>query len=502
MPASGSEILMQLQSAVEAAKAEREVLQTRHQEVLRRSDALLAERGETFVELAEHYLPELNQQNVQRSWAEIRPKIQDVLLRKEDRHRELLEQLKSLQERKLSLDQQLDGIKLTLQQVSSRRDELSKQLSENLAGDPDFQTLTDQAAIAEVNLQRAEASLAEIEHEVIAKLPAYQRSHLFQYLLRRKMGTPQYTARGVWRRWDQWIGRLIDFPKARKSYAFLSEVPEKMRELIAQRRDALHHLLDQLESKQQVVSSELGLDQVLDQIHETHQQRDAMLRDIEQVVVTINETHASINELLDGEGPFYREAIQYYKRLLEQTETYTLELRAAQSPEPVDDQLVARLKHIDEELQQFKRDAQQRRDELQDVEEHVEAIQYVTQQFQRAQFDNARSYFDDGIDLSDNLLRLRDGRERPDTLWQHIRRHQHTAPNWYEESSRRVAGTVNSPLGQILLQTMAHAAGAALRENARRAGARRISQAPAARQSVRPAMPTPRRSGFSTRSGF
>ncbi|QDV67386.1 hypothetical protein Poly24_10810 [Rosistilla carotiformis] len=503
MPTSGSEVLREISLAIQNAKRQRDALQSQQRELLQQSDALVRERGKTLVELAENYLPELSQETVRQVWREIQPAIRDVLLRKEMRQRELEEEHERLESTQAQLRHDLETLNHKLETVCGQRDTLSKQLSEQLAGDPAFQQLTDQAAVAEINLQRAESSLDEVEHDVIAKLPAYQRSRLFQYLHKRKMGTPQYTARGWRRRMDRWVSGLIDYPKARKSYEFLSEVPEKMRELIAERRNSLNQLLDRLERAQQKVSAELGLDKVLDQIHSREAQRDDLLQQLEQTVVKTHETGAEIDKLLDSEGPFYAEAVEHYRRLLDQTQTLTLEQRAAQSPDPVDDQLVARLKHLDEEIRRFQQSADSRRQQLKEAEDLAEAIHYLAQQFQRARFDDSRSYFDDQLNIRESLQRLIDGRERPDLLWQHIRRHQHTAPNWYEENSRRVANAANSPMGQILLQTMAHAAGAALRESARRAGSRRMSYPTSStRKTSRPSMPTPRRSGFSTRRGF
>ncbi|WP_417746453.1 hypothetical protein [Rosistilla oblonga] len=507
MPTSGSEVLREMTRAIQDAKRQRDALQSQHREILQQTDDLVGQRGQTLVELAESYLPELSQTTVRQVWNEIRPAIQDVLLRKEARHRELVAEHQRLEAVQTQLRGELQTLNGKLDAIYGERDSLSKQLSEQLSGDPAFQQLTDKAAIAEINLQRAESSLAEVEHDVIAKLPAYQRSRLFQYLHKRKMGTPQYTARGWRRRMDRWVGRLIDYPKARKSYEFLSEVPGKMRELIAERRDALNQLLDRLERSQQKVAAELGLDKVLEQIESREDQRDDLLEQLEQTVVQTNANGAEIDKLLDSEGPYYAEAIEKYRRLLEQTHTLTLEQRAAQSPDPIDDQLVARLKHLDEEIQQFQKAADARRRQLKEAEDFAESIDYLVQQFQRARFDDSRSYFDDKLNIRESLSRLADGRERPDLLWQHIRRHQHTAPNWYEENSRRVVNAANSPMGQILLQTMAHAAGAALRENARRAGSRRMSYPTSStrsssRTTSRPRMPTPKRSGFSTRKGF
>lgn len=502
MPTSGSDVLRELKRAIQNAKGDRDALQNQQREILQQADQLVSQRGQTLVELAVNYLPELSQSAVQQTWSEIQPTIHDVLLRKEARHRELVDAHQRLERTHADLQQELTTLNQQLETVYSQRDSLSKQLSEQLSDDPAFQNLTDQAAVAEINLQRAEASFGEVEHDVIVKLPAYQRSRLFQYLHKRKMGTPQYTARGIRRRLDRWVSRLIDYPKARKSYEFLCEVPDKMRELIAERRQSLDSLLDRLESTQEKVSAELGLDKVLDQIQTSEQQRDDLLYRIEQTVMQSQKIGVEIDQLLDSKGPFYSEAVEHYRRMLAQTETLTLELRAAQTADPIDDQLVAKLKHLDEEIQEFQRQADGRRRQLKQAEEFAESIEYLAQQFQRARFDDSRSYFDDQLDIRDSVLRLQDGRESPDMLWQHIRRHQHTAPSWYEENSRRVADAAASPMGQILLQTMAHAAAGALRENARRAGSRRMSYPTQSRQTSRPRMPTPKRSGFSTRKGF
>ena len=90
-------------------------------------------------------------------------------------------------------------------------------------------------------------------------LPAYDNSPLFRYLQQRGYGTQTYTNRGFTRSMDRWLAKFIDYNKAKQGYDFLRKTPEQMRQIIAEDREALDTVMNELERRRDEGAIHLGL---------------------------------------------------------------------------------------------------------------------------------------------------------------------------------------------------------------------------------------------------
>lgn len=79
-------------------------------------------------------------------------------------------------------------------------------------------------------LQAAENKAAQAETDMVQKRLPYEADPLFMYLWRRKLGTPEYRAKGLARYLDRKVARLIEFDGARRNYTVLIELPVRLRE--------------------------------------------------------------------------------------------------------------------------------------------------------------------------------------------------------------------------------------------------------------------------------
>ena len=91
-------------------------------------------------------------------------------------------------------------------------------------------------------------AVRELQQSAKEKLPPYHRSALVWYLLRRKYGSADYTERGWKRRWDKWVADLIDFPRAKLGYEFLTTTPGLMATEVARRQTEFKLLMQQIEA--------------------------------------------------------------------------------------------------------------------------------------------------------------------------------------------------------------------------------------------------------------
>ena len=84
MPISGPVVHRQLMDAYSELQSRLESTRAQVEQTSEQRDQLDDERSEALVSLAEHYLPELTRDAIQKTWSEIRDAVAQVLLRKEE----------------------------------------------------------------------------------------------------------------------------------------------------------------------------------------------------------------------------------------------------------------------------------------------------------------------------------------------------------------------------------------------------------------------------------
>ncbi|TWT81983.1 hypothetical protein CA13_34380 [Planctomycetes bacterium CA13] len=466
MPISGPVVHRQLMDAYSNAqqRLEQERTQaTSHEE----RDNLEDHRGEALVELAEHYLPELSRDAILKTWVDVRSQLADVLRRKEIQRQHVQDQLERANQQRKELESALLTMNAQRDEVKEAIEEIANQVEAELRKSAEFVTLSDRAAIAEAALERAEANLKEIEQDAAGKLPSYDESTLFQYLRERGFGTSQYKHRGLTRRMDRWLARYINYNKAKQGYDFLQKTPEQMREIIVQDRAAFDTVMAELEKHRDDAANRFGFSSRVSELQQLEQQRNAQIKLLDQATMQTQGIEAELTDLEGTRGAYYREAIVIFRKMLEQADTRELDRRAAQTPELTDDQIVSRLAGVDVEIGKLEEAAEQRRQSLLHMQSMMDALGQLIQRFRALEFDSAQCQFIGTLDVTDALYRAK-GESDVESLWQEIRSSQRWGPTVMDKVTR----VATHPMTQVLVNAMAHAAGAALESHARRAGER------------------------------
>ena len=226
---SGALVMKRLERTLEKVRLEAAEVEEQLREKEEKLHELLAKRGKALVRLGKHYLPELNRKTIQNTFSEIQDQLLQIVERKERRYQQIKGQADRLSARKQICEARLKEIVELIAREEAGLLEKEMSVAEILKKDDVFQKLTTTALQAEERLTRNEERLAEIEQDSKEKLPDYEKSSLFQYMLNRDFGTTKYSSKGWTRRWDQWIARTIDFGELKQSYLFLKKTPELMR---------------------------------------------------------------------------------------------------------------------------------------------------------------------------------------------------------------------------------------------------------------------------------
>jgi DNA repair exonuclease SbcCD ATPase subunit len=515
MPISGPVLHQQLIQAYQEAQHE---LETARGEIAAAGAELgqLSEvKSDSLLDLARHYLPELTQAAVERTWSDAKSWISGILAKKVAHVARLDGELQRLGQDRRSAETQLGEVTTELDAATERQQTLSQAVSDTLAADPEFTQLANRAGEAEASLKRAEANLQEIEQDSLRKLPSYENSALFMYLRKREFATAGYRHRGLTRSIDQWLSRYIGYRDARQGYEFLKSTPQHMREVIADDRQSLNVVLDELERRRDAVAAEMGLPEVIASVEKSTGLRGDLVNRLEQIELQVQSLQAERSQIDDTRGPYYQEAIERFREVLAKCDGRTLAQRARETSELDDDLIVARLNGLQIEIDQVSDQVGKRQQKVAHLTAHLQSVGTLINRFRAAGFDSSRATFNSSVDVASELRAVRDGGLDYESVWQRLRR----SHRWANTTMDQITQVATHPMTQVLINAMAHAAAGALQAQARDAGERRASRqsrtAPRA-----PSFPSPPTSvgggfggsygggksspggGFKTRGGF
>ncbi|TWU01921.1 hypothetical protein [Neorhodopirellula pilleata] len=467
MPIPGPHVHQQLISAYHQTAAKLERIRGELGQIEVQREKLEDDREHTLTKLATYYLPDLTPESIQETWAEIRPTMREILLRKQNRVREYEADLQDQNRIRSHLEDELVRLNTRLDEAEKQQQEIADQVEKALRENPQFIELSQHASMAEAALERAEANLDEISQDAARKLPAYQSCRLFNYLLDRHYGTPKYEHKGVNRRMDRWIAKLVDYPQSKRNYDYLTTTPATMRTVIAEDRLALDTVLDELDRHRDEAAQQCGLLSQIQTAESLRQERESIVTQLDQASRQCETTQSELTRLEAPQCEFHAEAISVFRNMLAQSTSDDLRQEARRTPEITDDQIVASLRGIETEMTRTDRTTDECDERLRLGQEVYEAVGRLTQRFRASGYDRGNCQFSESLDVAGFVDRARNAADIED-LWQSIRRLQ----SWGPTTMDKITSVATHPMTQVMINAMAHAAAGAMSDHARRAGQR------------------------------
>jgi hypothetical protein len=513
MPIQGREVLAELRARLDRAREHTAGVRREYEAVDKQVDELIARRGEAIVELAKHDLPDISHTSIERTFAEIRDELRTILGRKERAQAEMQGRLARFRESIREIEQKVAGVAAELNSLVAKRTELEQQAADRLKGDAEFQRLSQQALQSEMMLKANEERAEELQREADEKLPAYQSSRLFQYLLRQKFGTPAYVQTGWTRSLDRWLARLIEFERHRRGYEVLKNLPALVAAEVEKRRNDFNALMEQVEAIEDRVSDEVGLTQVQREGEERGAVHEKLTQQLTDEQGRAQQVEAELTGLDQQQSRFYSEALERYVRFLGDTESAVLEARARQTSDPVDDEIASRIAWLTNEVARMQPELNRLSGRAQSAEQISEGLSFVVRRGEQADLDSDRCTTTHMDRIDKDIDRFLSGGMNENDLWNAIREQMHFEPTWVESTVTTAGNAMSHPVSQVLLSALAHAAVTAVtqaspsyptssrsyRSSAQRSVERRAPQAQARR--VEASRPAPSKR-FTTRGGF
>jgi len=470
-PFDGTEFFQQLQHAIERARREADGCKNKVVALDDRLDELIGRKGETFVELAKHYLPEITKVAVENTYGEVRDELLDTLARKQRHESKLNDRIAEMEASRAKHELELAAVTQQLNASAEQRDQLEQELADRLQTNDQFQNQSRDAIRAEQELIRNKQRVEEIRREASEKLPAYENSPLFQYLYSRHFSTPDYSAIWPFRIFDGWVADFIGYRQTRQSYDFLRSTPELVDAAVERRQDELHLLLESVQKIEAEASREIGLDNVMLDGLRLGKERDELVRQLGQNHEQFVACQQEQIDLDRSQGKFYKQAIGRFKEVLEKTETAVLEQRAEKSADSSDDEIVAELKWIDDEIADIRIQLPIATDQHEEAEDRVSGLNYVVRRCRQSNFDSDRSYFTDDLNTSEAIDEYFNGELNQFKLLRKIRQHQQFHPTWSEKAAEKIGTTLESETSQAVMASVAAVAGSVLQSWLKSGGA-------------------------------
>lgn len=480
MAISGRQVLEQLRHALEESRGESSSLVENDKRLKTQVEQLFLERGGAFLELAQHDLPNLRRETIQTAIDGIRRELQEIADRQDRAVAELKDRIGRLQGAEQELVQSRTSLDAELNRVLGVQKQLETTVQSELQRHPDFPQLSQKAVEAEAELHRNEKRVAEVQSESQEKLPAYERSSLFQYLYRRRFLTEEYTARGLTRRLDRWVANLIGYVTAVRGYEFLKKTPELMRAELERRRELFHSLMSQVEAIEQQVADRVGLTSVLTQVTTARQQRDKLDGQIAESRQQAANAKRQLAEFDQDQNRFYREALERYRKYLSQTESAILEQHAKQSPGIEDDAIVSRIRSLTSNIENLQGELQSLTSQVAAATTISDGLDFVVRRMQQSNFDEPHSRFE-SLNLNLLLDRFRQGVISKDAFWSELKQkqefdHPQVSMTQGTITPLDVINVVTHPMTRVLASAMIDVLGQALQSGVNHSIERRSGQ--------------------------
>ena len=327
-------------------------------------DELAGLRARAFSDLARHYLPKLTPETLESSWREVRQQIRRELLLRDGQCRELTRQIESIQ-------RQLDSIGESLTQTrndheQARLDLLSKtgNFHKELREDSTVQEYLRDIDQVDNEIDHAIELLEWAKQEAQEKLPSFEESTLFSYLQECRFGTPEYTGKGLQRRWDRWVAKLIDYDQSKRSYDHLRTSPEGLEDLVEQKRQAYQKLIDRLNAARSKVSEKYQVESQRKKWMALGERVESLQQEYDSLLVKRSEPFAELQRIQDVQGEHYQRALAIYRDFLNQLDTDTLDLYSQITDSRIDDEICARISKFQRQREQHEKTTSQRDEEI------------------------------------------------------------------------------------------------------------------------------------------
>lgn len=396
MKRSGTEVLSDINHEAQKVRERVSGLNQKISESNSEVESLRQREAEAYIKLAEVRYELLDDEDIKQSLYRVEKEASSyVRARQEAREqldKELLENQKeqsSQEEKRKTLQEKVDDFLAKLTKVEQKALQKIEQKE------------TYQAAIKDI--ESTENFISRIENKIVVatedyeeKLKPYHADPLFMYLWNIGYGTSKYRKGNIRRIMDRWVAGVCNYEPARRNYAMLSGIPEKLqihREQLIEKTGYLQEKVDEIEEQAFAKDGVTTLREEYEKKHQLLETLDAGLTDLETRHHEILQEKEKFSSNTDR---FYSGAIQKLQELYKGKNLRNLRRNAAATPTAEDDDIVKDLFFIEDRIEILDDEISQYQSTLRQEEWKLAEVQKVRKEFKEKGYGHRLTTFKDG----------------------------------------------------------------------------------------------------------
>jgi hypothetical protein len=295
-----------------------------------------------------------------------------------------------------------------------------------LAADETYQAQLAKTEQADFVADQAEEKAAAARNDRVEKGYPYETDPLFAYLFARGYGTSKYRAWPLARWLDGKLAKLCGYAAARRNYALLIEIPERLGEHAASMRAAFDSEAEALAALEEKAAEAADVPPLKTEL-------EAAEKHLSEIDARIASHENAIRALVDerkgfaaGEDDYYRRCVDVLSRAMQRESFEFLRTRAARTQDPEDDDIVRELIALDDEADRIEQNLTEFRHLHERQKDRLEKLEDVRRRFKAERYDDPLSEFLDGALIALVLRQFLSGAVGSGDVWNTIKRQQRT----------------------------------------------------------------------------
>ncbi len=440
---SGREVHKQIKSKMDEVRSNENSINSSISELEGLKIQQITQRDEAYIQLAKIYLPDLQQESIKSTLTDFQKEATAIFSAKRERIEFLDNKIDEFDQRKKTLEKQLEDIDGTISQREKFREDIESKIVTELGSIEIYNALKRQADHANERLKQNTNRLEAFEEDARSKIPEYENNKLFMYLVRRKFGTDEQAGNRLTKVLDSQVASIINYKEQKKNYDLLKNVPELIKEEIENQKNELNKLVEKMESVENEIEEKYRLPIIVNEIDLLEQSR----RDIsDSISINNNEYEHTFTQRkkLDSEDEYHAQAIGKINNLLKSESIKKLKDRARNTPDSRDDLLVERIEAFDTNILEYEREIESLIDKRSKVHSTLSGLEAIEREFRSNDYDSSRSVFNSGFDINDLITGYILGKMNSNNINERIRNNQRFKPR---ETSNYGSSSYGSSFG-------------------------------------------------------
>ena len=358
---------------------------------------LVKSKNNAFLRLANIYLPELSETDIDQTLSEMESQIDLIYEDKQDRINRVTLLIKGNQSDTLDYSQKLESIEEQIDQKSEQLDRTNLLIKESLESNTEYVSLLDKIETMDQEIKDLTVDAEKLAKEIEVQTQTYTSSKLFMYLLNK--GFDENGSFG-----DKVLSKWINYSDAKKRYDVLQEIPKAAEDNLSTLQGEYENLENQLVLITKETEKEFNLPSLLRFIEEMEIQKNTFDRTLDELHQDQERYDFEMNQLDSLTGSYHQKAISNIVSYLKGKEPKELIEIALRTDTADDDNLVSDINDYNAQIKALEGTLPALKKEKQKAQEIVSGLESIRSNFRNRGYNHSRSRFKSGFNVDNYLI--------------------------------------------------------------------------------------------------